>query len=86
VIHQPVNSQALTLPKGKMTVYTFVFVANNEFLKIGQANINSKVRYQSHHYYLNSGRSTLANSLIHDHHMNSFVNSDNVTSWISSNC
>lgn len=84
VIHQPLNHMPLRLPNGKIAVYTFYY--NGIFLKIGQANIKSKARYQSHHYHIKSGRSTLANSLVSDPTMNSIVNASNVTNWIRQNC
>ena len=57
-----------------------------EFLKIGQANVNSPARYQSHHYYTKSGVSTLANSLLNDPNMHNIVTLQNVTQWIKDNC
>lgn len=82
--HQPLKHKSKALPNGKMAVYTFVY--NGSFLKIGQANSNSKARYQSHHYYVDSGPSTLANSLLKDPTMSSLVNKDNITQWIRDNC
>ena len=84
MVYQPLKHNPLALPKGKIAVYTFYY--NKQFLKIGQANIKSKARYQSHHYHIKSGRSTLANSLINDPGMNSIVNNNNVTQWIKDNC
>lgn len=84
IIHQPLNHQPLRLPDGKIAVYTFYY--NGTFLKIGQANIKSKARYQSHHYHIKSGRSTLANSLVADSTMNSIVNKSDITNWIKQNC
>jgi len=84
IFHQPLNHFSPALPEGKMAVYTFVF--NDVFLKVGQANQRSKARYQSHHYHIRSGRSTLANSLIKDSAMSSIVNEDNVTDWVRNNC
>jgi hypothetical protein len=84
IVYQPLMHIPLALPNNKMAIYTFVY--NDEFLKIGQANVNSKARYQSHHYYTRSGRSTLANSLIDDSSMNSLVNTNNVNQWIKKNC
>lgn len=72
------------LPAGKMAVYTFIY--NGEFLKIGQANKKSSARYQSHHYYIKSGKSSLANSLLKDESMSSIVTKLNVAQWIKSNC
>jgi len=84
ILHQPLNHICPTLPTGKMAVYSFV--CNDVFLKVGQANLNSNARYQSHHYYIKSGASTLANSLIKDATMSTLVNATNVTSWVHSNC
>ena len=64
MIHQPLKHKPLALQKGKIAVYTFYY--KGQFLKIGQANSNSGARYQSHHYHIKSGVSTLANSLIKD--------------------
>ena len=84
VIHQPLGHTSLALPKGRMAVYTFVY--NDVFLKVGQANQRSKARYQSHHYYVKSNKSTLANSLLKDPKMSSLVNNSNITNWIKTNC
>jgi hypothetical protein len=82
IIHQPKGQKPLKLPDGKMTVYTFIY--NDKFLKVGQAQYNP--RYQSHHYHIRSGKSTLANSLIKDSAMSTIVNEDNVTDWVRNNC
>ena len=82
--HQPLKHTPKALPDGKMAVYTFIY--NNSFLKIGQANINTKARYQSHHYYIKSAKSTLANSLLKDPAMSLLVDEDNITQWIRDNC
>ena len=84
VIHQPLQHQPLSLPSGKMAVYTFVY--NGAFLKIGQANVNSKARYQSHPYNLGSANSTLAKSLVNESSLSSIVNTSNVKQWIKDNC
>ena len=84
VIHQPLNHKPSRLPNDKIAVYTFYY--NGNFLKIGQANIMSKARYQSHHYHIKCGRSTLTNSLVADPTMNSIVNKSNVMNWIIQNC
>lgn len=81
--HQPINHSPKALPDGKMAVYTFV--SNDEFLKIGKADKKSKARYQSHHYYIKSGSSTLARSLVKDSN-ESTINESNVRGWIISNC
>lgn len=84
IVYQPQKHTPLPLPKGKMAVYTFVY--NGIFLKIGQANKNSKARYQSHHYYIKSGKSTLANSLMKSNLISTPINTTNVTQWIKDNC
>ena len=84
IVYQPQKHAPLPLPKGKMAVYTFVY--NGIFLKIGQANKNSKARYQSHHYYIKSGKSTLANSLMKSNLISTPINTTNVTQWIKDNC
>lgn len=84
IVYQPLHHEAKALPKGKMAVYTFVY-QGNEFLKIGRAGAKSKARYQSHHYYVRSGKSTLARSLVNDPNM-PMVNVNNVTDWVKNNC
>lgn len=83
IVYQQLNHDPIVLPEGKMAVYTFVY-KGNQFLKIGKAGPNSKARYQSHHYYIKSGKSTLANSLVNDSTMS--VNANNITGWIKNNC
>ncbi|MEA4822260.1 MAG: hypothetical protein VB122_08570 [Erysipelotrichales bacterium] len=84
VIHQPLKHKPLSLPPGKMAVYTFVH--NGAFLKIGQANVKSKARYQSHPYNFGSANSTLAKSLLNDPALSRLVNMANVNQWIKDNC
>ena len=84
IVYQPQKHTPLPLPKGKMAVYTFVY--NGIFLKIGQANKKSKARYQSHHYYIKRGKSTLANSLMKSNLISTPINTTNVTQWIKDNC
>ena len=84
IVHQPLGHKPISLPSGKMAVYTFVY--NGVFLKIGQANKNSNARYQSHPYNVGSAKSTLANSLLNDSTMSSLVNAANVKQWIKDNC
>lgn len=84
IIYQPLQHKPLKLPDGKMAVYTFVY--QNEFLKIGQANVRSPARYQSHHYHIKSGDSTLANSLLADPNMHHLVSPQNINKWIKDNC
>jgi hypothetical protein len=52
------------LPTGYCTVYIFEY--NQDYLKVGKANRNSKARYQSHHYSAKSSNSNLSKSLISD--------------------
>ena len=81
--HQQINHSPKALPNGKMAVYTFV--SNDKFLKIGRAGKKSKARYQSHHYYIKSGSSTLARSLVNDTNEPT-ITENNVRNWIISNC
>lgn len=83
MVYQPLKHHPLALPEGEIAVYTFYY--NGRFLKIGQANIKSKARYQSHHYNF-SAPSTLAKSLVNDPDMQALVNPSNVTQWIKDNC
>lgn len=85
VIHQNAGDNPLKLPTGKMAVYTFFYTSTNECLKVGQANSKSPARYQSHHYHVNSGPSTLTNSLIADPAM-PMINSANYSGWVKNNC
>ena len=84
IVHQPLKHKPLPLPSGKMAIYTFVY--QGIFLKIGQANVKSKARYQSHPYNVGSANSTLAKSLLNDPSMSSVVNVNNVKQWIKDNC
>ncbi|MCI8988488.1 MAG: hypothetical protein HFK05_01895 [Clostridia bacterium] len=84
VVYQPKDHIPYALPKDKMAVYSFVY--NNEFLKIGRAFKRSKARFQSHHYYIKSAKSTLANSLLKDPQMSNLFTAQNITQWIKSNC
>lgn len=84
IVYQPLKHKYKVLPDGKIAVYTFYY--KNQFLKIGQANIKSKARYQSHHYHIKSGKSTLANSILQDNSMKSIIGENNITQWICDNC
>ena len=84
IVYQPLNHKPLQLPPGKMAVYTFYY--NNQFLKIGQANIRSNARYQSQHYSVKSARSTLAKSILNDSSMKDIVGSVDIKKWICTNC
>lgn len=84
IVYQPLRHTPKKLPPGKMAVYTFVY--NGLFLKIGQANVNSKARYQSHHYHVKSGKSTLANRLLADSTMKTIIVSITISDWIKANC
>ncbi len=84
ILYQPKGHIPIKLPKDKMSVYSFVY--NDRFLKIGQANTRSNARYQSQHYHPRSSGSNLANSMLKDPAFSSFLNVDNITSWIKDNC
>ncbi|MDD2235020.1 MAG: hypothetical protein PHZ11_07720 [Desulfitobacteriaceae bacterium] len=78
------HTQPTGLPTGKMAVYMFLF--NEEFLKIGKANYRSNARFCNHHYGL-SAPSTLAKSLLADNKMiNLSITPSNVKDWIKTNC
>lgn len=85
VIHQSANSSPKVLPEGKMAVYCFFYISTDECLKVGQANLKSKARYKSHHYYIKSGKSTLTRSLINDPNM-PMVTNNNWNGWVNANC
>jgi hypothetical protein len=72
------------LPDGKMAVY--MFLLDDEFLKIGKANYRSNARFCSQHYGLNAP-STLAKSLLSDSKMSrSGIASANIKDWIKTKC
>ncbi len=79
--HQNKGDHSNLLKKGEMAIYTFVY--NNEFLKVGQAGVNSNARYRYQHYKDSSNSSTLAKSLLNDKTIN--VGSA-VELWIKNNC
>ncbi len=85
IIHQPKGNHSKKLAKDEMAIYTFLY--NDEFLKIGQAGMNSNTRYKYQHYKDYSDKrkcsSTLAKSLIND---KSVEVGDDVGSWIKNNC
>ena len=85
VEYQSQGNHPSKLPQGKMAVY--IFIHNNEILKIGQAGQNSNARYQSQHYIDFTGKrknsSTLAKSLKHDP---TFVVGSDIRKWIINNC
>ena len=73
------------LPKGKMAVYVFIF--QDQALKVGKVGPKSQARYTSQHYNPNSSRSNLAKSLVEKGSSFGFSNISerNVTSWIKEN-
>lgn len=84
VIHQAAGNVPRPLPNGKMAVYSFFYIVNDECLKVGQANVKSKARYQSHHYHI-TGPSTLTRSLIADSKM-PMVDNNTWPDWVKNNC
>lgn len=85
VEHQSQGNHPSKLPKGKMAVYIFIY--NNEILKIGQVGQNSNARYQSQHYIdftdKRKNSSTLAKSLNND---SDICVGNNIRNWIINNC
>mgnify|MGYP006956025752 CR=1 FL=1 len=87
VVKTNLGSRPKSLQKGSIAVYSFYYIAGKQFLKIGQANRKSAARYNSQHYSIISGRSTLAKSLINDPNMASIINnSQSIGAWIVNNC
>ena len=77
------HKQPTRMPNGYAAIYIFVY--QNEFLKIGKANENSNPRFVSQHYGF-SAQSTLAKSLCSDDYFVALgVNRDNVKSWMFEN-
>ena len=72
----------IALPVGHSAVYIFKHQEN--YLKVGQAGINSAARYLSHHYYT-SAPSTLARSLQMDNFYINLINGANFRTWIRQN-
>ncbi len=77
------HTQPKKMPNGYAAVYIFVY--QNEFLKIGKANANSHARFVSQHYGF-SAISTLAKSICSDERFTSIgVSRENVKLWMMEN-
>ncbi|WP_243175932.1 hypothetical protein [Clostridium sporogenes] len=74
-----------SLPKQKMSVYTFWY--NGKFIKIGKAGPNSNARFESQHYNPQSSKSNLAASILSDERMkDKDITENNIGDWIKNNC
>ena len=71
------------IPNGKMAVYVFIF--QNECLKVGKAGPNSHARYVSQHYNPKSSNSNLAKSVLKIWSDVYALNESNIGSWIKTN-
>lgn len=72
-----------TLPFGKMAVY--MFIHDERFIKIGQADKNSGPRFLSQHY-TGSAQSTLRASLLSDISMKDYgLTEINIADWMKHN-
>lgn len=77
------HKQPKKMPDGYAAVYIFMY--QNEILKIGKANANSNARFVSQHYGF-SAPSTLAKSICSDEKFISLgVTENNVKSWMMEN-
>ena len=77
------HTQPKKLPDGYAAIYIFIY--QNEFLKIGKVNEKSNARFVSHHYNF-SAPSTLAKSICSDKEFVSLgINQENVKSWMLEN-
>ena len=75
----------VALPRNKIAVYMFIY--ENQFLKIGKVGENSNSRFQYQHYKPLSAQSTLADSILKDRKMESeLLDYENVGEWILKNC
>ena len=75
--------QPTKMPAGYAAIYIFVY--QDEFLKIGKVNSKSNPRFVSQHYGF-SAPSTLAKSICSDSEFISLgINPDNVKPWMLSN-
>ena len=73
------------LPRGRMGVYIFLY--EDEFLKIGKAGPKSTARFLSQHYSPSSSASNLSSSILTDPLMQQYsLSQANVGSWIRENC
>lgn len=71
------------LPKNFSAVYMYLW--NEQYLKVGMAGKNSNARYQSHHYNYNSSGSNLSKSLLKEADFKNAINESNVGNWIIEN-
>ena len=77
------HNQPKKMPNGYAAIYIFLY--QNEFVKIGKANAKSNARFVSQHYGF-SAPSTLAKSICSDEKFTSIgVGRDNVKSWMMEN-
>ena len=60
--YSPVPHEPYPLPKNSSAVY--VFICGSHCLKVGKAGPKSKARFNSHHYYFSTTKSSLAKSII----------------------
>lgn len=85
IIDRGLPHQAKTLPIGAMGIYIFLY--NEEFLKIGKVGPSSNARFLSQHYNPKSAPSTLAASILTDLQMqDKGIDENNVGLWIKNNC
>ena len=79
------HKRPIALPKGKMAVYVFVW--QEQCLKVGKVGPNSQARYTSQHYLPSSSNSNLAKSILSARDTLEFaaVSELNVGSWIKAN-
>jgi len=74
-----------SLPNGKMAVY--IFIHNNEFLKIGKTGLKSAARFTSQHYNPKSAPSTLAKAILNDERFTNLnISEGDIGTWIEQNC
>lgn len=74
-----------SLPSGKMGVYVFLW--NNQCLKVGKVGAKSGARYVSQHYSPNSSGSNLARSILNKKVEMGLIdiNDRNIGDWIKTN-
>ena len=85
VEHMEKGKAPTCLPKGMMAIYIFIY--NNEYLKIGKAGPKTQNRFTYQHYNPSSCRSNLAKSLLNDKKMVKKHNlkEDNIKTWMKTN-
>jgi len=79
------HSPPTSLPSGKMAVYVFMW--NNQCLKVGKVGQKSQARYTSHHYDPKRSNSNLAKSiLVHKKKLSlADLTDSTIGDWIKSN-